>query len=156
MSVRQKELIMANYRINERKCFSFTWAIENFSFCWQNNGEDISSPSFIVDTIERSKWKLVLRPNQKLSETNCLIICFLIREEDSKGPTYLTILFEVAFLNDDGSVLKSNGIYVYSFTRDTSRGFSEIFEKELLRSQKKQFLPNDILTVRCRIWKKSE
>ncbi|GFR08011.1 speckle-type POZ protein B [Trichonephila clavata] len=144
---------MDSQNITERKCFSFTWAIENFSFCWKKKGEGISSPTFIADTIERTKWHLTLYPDGDLSEVKDSISFFLIREEDSKGPTDLTISFELSFIAADGSVLKSSGINVYSFTRGESGGYPEILNKELLLSQRQQFLPNDILTVRCRMWK---
>ncbi|GFW20427.1 TD and POZ domain-containing protein 1-like [Trichonephila clavipes] len=140
--------------ISERRCFSFTWAIENFSFCWKKTGEGLSSPTFIADTIERTKWKLVLYPDGNLSEKNGFMSFFLRREEDSKGSTDIVIFFELAFLAADGSVIKSSGIGEYSFVRGKEGGFTEILKKELFKSQRQQFLPDDILTARCRMWKK--
>ncbi|GFY68311.1 TD and POZ domain-containing protein 2 [Trichonephila inaurata madagascariensis] len=145
---------MASQIIGERRCFSFTWYIENFSFYWQNRGEEISAPVFIADTIERTKWKLSLHPEGDLIEKNDSMSFYLRREEDSKGPTDITIFFEISFLAADGSVLKSSGIHQYSFARGEGGGFPEILKKELFRSQKQQFLPEDILTARCRMWKK--
>ncbi|GFY68312.1 hypothetical protein TNIN_219511 [Trichonephila inaurata madagascariensis] len=145
---------MGSQNIRERRCFSFTWVIENFSFYWQKIGENILSPAFTVDTIESTKWKLVLFPEGIFSVKNDSISFFLRREEDSKGSSHITIFFELSFLAADGSVLKSSSITEYSFARGKDFGFPEILKKELLRSQRQQFLPEDILTVRCRIWKK--
>ncbi|GFY55611.1 TD and POZ domain-containing protein 3 [Trichonephila inaurata madagascariensis] len=145
---------MEYWSTREKKCFSFTWAIENFSFCWQKKGESISSPTFIADTIERSRWKLVLYPDGEMSARNNSISFFLRREEDSKGPTHLNIFFELSFLAVDGSVVMSGDIFEYSFDRDKSCGFSEFMKKESLQFHKKQSPPEDILTARCRMWKK--
>ncbi|GFY57133.1 TD and POZ domain-containing protein 3 [Trichonephila inaurata madagascariensis] len=138
----------------EKKCFSFTWAIENFSFFWQKKGENILSPTFIADTIERSKWKLALYPDGCMSARNNSISFFLRREVDSKGPTNLNIFFELSFLAVDGSVVMSSGIFECSFDRGKSGGFSEFMKKESLGFHKQQSLPEDILTARCRMWKK--
>ncbi|GFR16968.1 tdpoz2 [Trichonephila clavata] len=146
---------MDSQSISERKCFSFTWAIENFSFCWQRDGETILSPAFIVDTIERSKWKLMLYP-EHLSGKAYYVSFFLKREKDSKGPIDIKIFLEFSFLAADGSVIMSNEILEYSFHRGAAADFPETLKKELLQSQREQFLPNDILTVRCRIWKNFE
>ncbi|GFT84280.1 TD and POZ domain-containing protein 3 [Trichonephila clavipes] len=147
---------MANWSIRERKCFSFTWAIENFSFCWQKRDEGILSPSFIVDTIERSKWKLMLYPNGNWSKNSCpsdSISFYLRREEDSKGPTDITIFFELSFLAADGSVIMSSEILEDFFDRGKSGGSQKYWKKELLESERQKFVPHDILTVRCRMWK---
>ncbi|GFY68115.1 hypothetical protein TNIN_445451 [Trichonephila inaurata madagascariensis] len=117
--------------------------------------EGLSSPTFIADTIERTKWKLVLYPDGDLSVKNDPMSFFLRREEDSKGSIDITIFFEFSFLAVDGSVIKSSGIGEHSFVRGKDGGFLEILKKELLKSQRQQFLPNDILTARCRMWKKS-
>ncbi|GFR15874.1 TD and POZ domain-containing protein 3 [Trichonephila clavata] len=145
---------MDSQSISENKCFSFTWIIENFSFCWQKVGERISSPAFTVDTIESSKWKLMLCPNGELSEKNDSISFYLKREKDSKGPTGLIIFFELSFLAADGSVVLSNGIVEYYFERGTGGGFPNFMKKELFQHERQKFLPADILTARCRMWKK--
>ncbi|GFY68313.1 TD and POZ domain-containing protein 3 [Trichonephila inaurata madagascariensis] len=145
---------MASQNIRERRCFSFTWVIENFSFYWQKIGKKILSPAFTVDTIESTKWKLVLYPDGELRVKNDSMSFFLRREADSKGPTDITIYLELSFLAADGSVLKSSSITEYSFARGKDIGFPEILKKELLRSQRQQFLTEDILTARCRMWKK--
>ncbi|GFT35100.1 speckle-type POZ protein [Trichonephila clavipes] len=105
---------MANWSIRERKCFSFTWAIENFSFCWQKSNEEILSPPFIADTIERSRWKLMLFPEGEILHEKDSISFLLKREEDSKGPTDLPIFVELSFLTANGSVMSSE-IFEYSF-----------------------------------------
>ncbi|GFU74209.1 TD and POZ domain-containing protein 5 [Trichonephila clavipes] len=146
---------MANCSIREIKCFSFTWAIENFSFCWQKRDEEILSPPFIADTIERSRWKLMLFPKEEIShKKNGSISFFLKREEDSKGPTDLPIFVELSFLAANGSVVMSSEIFEFSFQRDEVGDLMEIMKKELLQSQRQQFLPKDTLTTRCRMWKK--
>ncbi|GFT56855.1 hypothetical protein TNCV_2522531 [Trichonephila clavipes] len=78
---------------------------------------------------------------------------YLRREEDSKGPTDITIFFELSFLAADGSVIMPSEILEDFFDRGKSGGSRKILEKKLLDTERQKFVPHDILTVRCRMWK---
>lgn len=138
--------------IGKTKEFSFTWVIENFSFCWQKNRERISSPAFIVDTMAKTKWTLEIWPRGDEDIDLNFISFYLVREKDSKGPRSFRILFELSFLAVDGSSLASMSSQ-YSFTKDDSWGSSEFVKRdEVFQIKRKDFLPRDVLTARCRIW----
>ncbi|GFU74284.1 TD and POZ domain-containing protein 4 [Trichonephila clavipes] len=145
---------MDRQSISEKKCFSFTWVIENFNFCWQKKGENILSPAFIADTIERSRWKLMLYPEGDLITKDGSISFFLKREEDSKGPTDLRIFFQLSFLSASGSVVMSSRIFEHPFKRGKCGGVLDFMKKESLQLNRQQSLPEDILTAHCRMWKK--
>ncbi|GFT35069.1 TD and POZ domain-containing protein 3 [Trichonephila clavipes] len=98
----------------------------------------------------------MLYPNGNWSKNSCpsdSISFYLRREEDSKGPTDITIFFELSFLAADGSVIMPSEILEDFFDRGKSGGSPKILEKKLLDTERQKFLPHDILTVRCRMWK---
>ncbi|GFY70126.1 TD and POZ domain-containing protein 2 [Trichonephila inaurata madagascariensis] len=139
--------------ISENKCFTFTWIIENYSYSWHKNGELISSPAFVVDTMAKTKWKLVLYPKGDDEETKDFISFYLIREKDSKGPNKFEISFDLSFLATDGSVLVPDDKSAYAFKKGYDWGEGEfIRHDEVLKIRKKDFLPEDALIARCRIW----
>ncbi|CAL1294621.1 unnamed protein product [Larinioides sclopetarius] len=134
-----------------RKCFTFVWILENFEYCGQKTGQSLKSPTFIVDTIERTKWSLWICPRGYESES--WISIFLCREEDSKGSAIIEIDYELAFLASDGSILASRNVYKDEFSKPQTYGFSEFHKREYVFSKRSTFLPQGMLTVRCRIWK---
>ncbi|GBM11910.1 hypothetical protein AVEN_209613-1 [Araneus ventricosus] len=81
------------------------------------------------------------------------ISLFLCREVDSKGPATIEVDFELAFLASDGSVLTSDIEYKHAFLKDDSWGFPSFEERESVFVKRSTFFPQDVLTIRCRIWK---
>ncbi|XP_055952084.1 speckle-type POZ protein B-like [Argiope bruennichi] len=138
---------------NERveKCFTFLWKLENISLSSQKKGEPITSPAFVVDAIQKTKWKLYLYPRGKGVGNG--IACFLNRETDSKGTERVEIEFDLAFITEDGSVLKSHNILKHTFPKGGDYGFHRLESREnVFISRRAEFLPRDTLTARCRIW----
>ncbi|GBN88585.1 Speckle-type POZ protein [Araneus ventricosus] len=144
---------MAGQIYTKRKAFAFTWIIENFEYCEQKTGNFLKSPTFIVDTIDRSKWSLSIYPRGDTAKS--WISLFLEREEDSKGPVTIEVGYELAFLTVDGSVLTSQSEYKHAFLKNDSDGFSNFEERESVFSKRSKFLPHDALTIRCRMWKRT-
>ncbi|GFS84082.1 TD and POZ domain-containing protein 1 [Nephila pilipes] len=135
--------------------FMFTWHIENFSFSWQNKNENMKSPSFIVETMDKSKWCLIIYPaGCQIAEDYVSI--YLGRLGDSKGPSDIEIEFELYLSTDSGRLISmgvSNGI----FQNGVLVGFGECLEKEeLFHLKRASFLPQDTLTVTCKMWKSTE
>ncbi|CAL1296283.1 unnamed protein product [Larinioides sclopetarius] len=131
--------------------FSFIWSLENFEYCWLKTGHLLKSPTFIVDTIERTKWSLDIYPRGK--ESARWISLYLCREMDSKGPATIEVDFDLAFLAFDGSVLTSAIEYKHAFSKDDSWGFPEFEERETVFAKRSMFLQQDSLMIRCKIWK---
>ncbi|GFR26005.1 speckle-type POZ protein-like [Trichonephila clavata] len=142
---------------SENKCFTYTWNIENFSYSWQKNGECISSPIFILDTMEKTKWRLELYPKGCLKHSNNFISFFLKRESACRGPEQIDLYFDLSFLATDYSVLTSKGPYRNSFFKGKDWGLVRFVEhEEVLKIRRKGYLPENVLTARCRIWYDNE
>ncbi|GFT86862.1 hypothetical protein TNCV_4599591 [Trichonephila clavipes] len=137
--------------MNENKCFTFTWKLENFSYSWQKNSECVWSPVFIVDAMGKTKWKLKLYPKGDTKEKKDFISFYLVRD-DSTGPE-LDIYYDLSFLAADGSVLVSADIIKKSFAKNVGWGRHEFVKHdEVLKIRRMDYLPGNVLTVRCRMW----
>ncbi|GFY56064.1 speckle-type POZ protein-like B [Trichonephila inaurata madagascariensis] len=139
--------------LSENKCFTFTWIIENFSYSWQNIGEYISSPTFIVDQMQKTKWRLDLYPKGDEEETKGFISFYLSRVEDCQGPEGLDIHFDLSFLANDDSVLVTTDTVKEWFSKGMY-WYADKFVKcdEVLKIRRKDYLPGNVLTARCRMW----
>ncbi|GBO16393.1 Speckle-type POZ protein [Araneus ventricosus] len=134
----------------KRKCFTFIWKLENASYCWQSNLECIASPSFTVDEIQETNWKLGLRPS--IERDN--IGFFLQRQVDNKSAESVAIDCELAFLASDGTALhalKRKSVEIRKC--GVTGSFEFVSRKEVFVVRRSVFLPQDTLTVRCRMWK---
>ncbi|GFU07237.1 speckle-type POZ protein A [Nephila pilipes] len=141
---------MASTDKNNSKCFLFTWIIENFSYCWQKKGERIISPSFIVETMERTKWNLWLYPAGESDDE--YINLFLHRLEDSKGSCVIKIEFEFSLIAENESPLKSTSVLNSSFGKGSNWGLPKFEKRKIFQLQKRRYLPKDTLTICCKIW----
>ncbi|GFQ90306.1 TD and POZ domain-containing protein 3 [Trichonephila clavata] len=139
---------------SENKCFTFTWKIENYSYSWQENGECISSPVFVVNTIGNSKWKLEIYPKGVNEAFQDFVSIFLIREVEDRE---ICISFDVSFLATDDSVLVRDIFVEKSFPYFADYGVNELVKHdEVLKTRRKDYLPGNVLTVRCRMWHNNE
>ncbi|GIY77810.1 speckle-type POZ protein B [Caerostris extrusa] len=128
---------------SQRAPFTFIWTIEHFS---PQTCLSLYSPSFIVESMENTRWYI------HLNEVGYRFCCSLIREGNKDtGPKSIEIDFEIAVLDDNGSVLISE------------KGHN-VFKKELYRTylfelddplweKWRKVSSRDILTIRCRMWK---
>ncbi|GBN88851.1 hypothetical protein AVEN_176736-1 [Araneus ventricosus] len=139
---------------NDKRCFTFTWTLENASYCLQKKGEKIESPVFVVDEIHKTKWKLWLYPR---GESNGNFIgCFLHREFASEGEDSVEIKYELAFIGESGLVPTFKSLIQHSFSKIGGRdyGYPKFVKREdVFILKRSTFLPKDTLTARCRIWK---
>ncbi|GBM86304.1 hypothetical protein AVEN_207995-1 [Araneus ventricosus] len=142
---------MARANQSERKCFTFLWVLQNADFCWQEQKERIESPSFVVEELEGTKWKLWLYPRGILTEDVAL---FLIRDEDTTGAEYVKTEYDLAFLDSDNKVLKSIDKVEVSFHKDHRlMGHPTVMQSNEFDDGMPKFMSNEAITVRCRIWK---
>ncbi|GIX84746.1 hypothetical protein CEXT_811791 [Caerostris extrusa] len=81
--------------------FTFTWQINNISYCWHKTGDVLVSPTFRVANLQHSSWHLWLYPRGHDNEKNYLSV-FLHREKKG-GPEVLTPSFELSLISVDGS-----------------------------------------------------
>ncbi|GIY68448.1 speckle-type POZ protein [Caerostris extrusa] len=140
---------MEGKKEDERKCFSFTWLLENASYCFQKEGEEIKSPSFRIQWVEPSDWRLSLYPRGFEDGSN--IGVFLYREDDDTSIFKITD-FEISLLAVDGTTLTFSKSE-QNFYSQQSIGFPNFARrKQIFNEEKSNFLPNDTLRIRCRIW----
>ncbi|GBN07131.1 hypothetical protein AVEN_231139-1 [Araneus ventricosus] len=138
----------------DEKCFSIDWKIENMSYCLEKVDERIVSPSFVVDEMDRIAWCITVYPRGQENCNGDYISVYLHRNRDDNP--VITLKFEIAFIGKDGSVLVSKK-YECDFQKGEEFGFP-LFAKrdEVCHLNQSIFLPQDALTVRCRMWKNCE
>ncbi|GBN88971.1 Speckle-type POZ protein [Araneus ventricosus] len=126
--------------------FTFIWIIENASSLLNSGWVD--SPSFIVQRMEKTKWKLSTYYDISMGE-----LCLQISREEDNGPDSIEIEHEISILDDDGSPIAML-TYLQQFRCATlcSPNLSESGD-EVFFQRRDEFLPNDELTVRCRMFR---
>ncbi|GBN57154.1 Speckle-type POZ protein-like [Araneus ventricosus] len=141
---------MRNVMNNGRKEYTFFWFIENYSYCWQKNGEALVSPNFTADGLQGSVWVIQLYPRGLGNEYRYFISLSLNRSKADDGPEDTSLKYEMSVLAADGSDVHSLE-YAYTFKRGEGRAWGEFLrlDEKLWRRS----FPQDILTVRCKIWK---
>ncbi|GFY73685.1 hypothetical protein TNIN_429801 [Trichonephila inaurata madagascariensis] len=133
--------------------YEIKWIIENFNFFFQNSGECISSPRFTVDTLGKTTWKLKLYPTGNIELNKDFISIFLRREKNTTEPLNVTLSYRISILGTDDSVLFSRTVLKYPFGRGCGDGFGEYMKRdEILKIRRKDYLPQNALTVHCSIW----
>ncbi|GFU04250.1 TD and POZ domain-containing protein 3 [Nephila pilipes] len=137
---------------NTKSACTFLWKIKNFNCLWLKRQERIGSPEFVVETLENTRWKLVVYPRGDRKEDE--IAFGLQRSEDDSHIHGIEVYIELAFLSENGSILSlirsaKNTVNKLNIKR------SECFEKQenVYVARKSEFLPFNTLTARCKIWR---
>ncbi|GIY40665.1 TD and POZ domain-containing protein 1 [Caerostris darwini] len=136
---------MTSQRLSRKNAFCISWILENFDFSLFQYPVKIGSPEFVVDTMDKTKWRLSVL--QLPDREN--VRCFLTRVEECEGPPNIEVEFQFELLAGDGSTLTSN-VEKSSFQKGVriSRFQFQIC-KQMFRSNKSSHLPHGKLTVRC-------
>ncbi|CAL1294606.1 unnamed protein product [Larinioides sclopetarius] len=138
---------------SQEYCYSFFWKLENINYSLEKKGEKIESPTFIVDTLDQTKWKLIFYPKGYQDED--WISCFLHREADSKGAPNIKIKFELVLIRDDDSYSDNDysRITEMTFSKNSTFGcYKFAKQEEVFLSERSIFIQQGTLTIRCRIW----
>ncbi|GBO28546.1 TD and POZ domain-containing protein 4 [Araneus ventricosus] len=140
---------------NEGKYFSIDWKIENLSYFSENIRERIESPHFMVDALNGMTWSLLVYPRgDKCNED--YISAYLFTENVDSPALPTEVKFELALIGKDGSVLESD-VCEYNFKETRGYGCHRFATlKDVYDTKRSMFLPQNTLTVRCKIWKKGE
>ncbi|GBN86178.1 Speckle-type POZ protein [Araneus ventricosus] len=137
---------------NGRKECTFLWFIENYSYCWHKNGEDLTSPEFTADDFEGTAWNLELSPRGDRKEAEGYISLYLNRCQLDDGPVDFSVKDELSVLATDGLSTRLHGEQTFSKGRGYGRKKFVQMDKILLH-RKADYLPQDTLSVSCKIWK---
>ncbi|CAL1262216.1 unnamed protein product [Larinioides sclopetarius] len=141
---------MARNDRGRRKCFTFIWKLENPHYCWHKKGRGISSPTFIVDEIEESKWKLKLLP--RCGPNGNVVGLYLLRLTDN-NTVNVEIDSEIAFLAMNGEVLFSGRCTKRTFGKENCRFLCNAKREDVFPERRSFFNFRDTFTARCKIWK---
>ncbi|GIY37723.1 speckle-type POZ protein B [Caerostris darwini] len=129
------------------KEFIFTWVIENYSFFDMGNKKVITSPHFIADKMEKSKWSVQLCLEGYTYE-NYLAV-FLQKEKNVQFSHKVNVEFQAIAVD---RVLKTMTVNNHLFHYDLVPGFSKFLHTDIIKNDRDIYLPHDTLTLRCRLW----
>lgn len=125
--------------------FSFTWSIHNFSYCVQKEAEFIDSPQFIVEALGSNyTWYLRLFPRGYGANG---FISYYLRQTKSAS-----VVNAVLSIRINNGLFKEIGEQTFNTNSISESGYMYFLSYEEL-IEPGAFLDNDILTLRCRIWR---
>ncbi|KAF8771066.1 TD and POZ domain-containing protein 3 [Argiope bruennichi] len=119
--------------------------------CWlQARDDSLYSPQFLAESLMNTRWKLKLSPKWHLAEK--YISLSLQRDVEDDGPEQISLKYELSFLASNGSHLKSKS-YLEKFAVKTVSHELNVKQVEILKEKNEDYLPEGVLTVRCKLWK---
>ncbi|GIY49427.1 speckle-type POZ protein B, partial [Caerostris darwini] len=143
---------MASDNNSERKGFTITWIIENIKYSTYRFGEDLESPTFVVDTMEETKWCLFLYPIFGVGYIKKDSLLVLQRMPDSKEPPSIKIDCECSLLTADGWVAGYN-VRAKEVSKNDSVYQSFNPKCGISADEPEKIFPNGNLTFRFKMWK---
>ncbi|CAL1284121.1 unnamed protein product [Larinioides sclopetarius] len=134
---------------NVKQEFIFMWFIENYSYCWHENGVALISPDFAIDDLNSTTWNLQLHPRGCRHSDKGFISLSLHRSKTDCGPEDFHLKYELSFLAANGSAYHSKELQ-YTFKWGKGYGILKTMQMDeaLFRRE-----VQDNLCVRCKIWK---
>ncbi|GBN70465.1 hypothetical protein AVEN_170826-1 [Araneus ventricosus] len=134
---------MANFGRSNVATYTFIWSIQNYT---RPPNLNLQSPSFTVDSIEKTKWCLVLHVNKYC------VLCYIKRLADNSILKSMELNFELTVLAADGSPFKDQrGAY---FHINHQSKLVKLIDNSVFEERRAEFLPKDTLTIRCQIWRR--
>ncbi|GBN33448.1 hypothetical protein AVEN_130442-1, partial [Araneus ventricosus] len=137
---------MASYNKNTGKSVTIKWCIENFQFCWHKTGERLESPSFNVDFLSGTSWRLWLYPRGE--DNGDYLSFYLFREEG--GPDVVDVDFQLLLISTE-SFNESPGqnLNWYSFKIHQREGLKFFASRWEVFAAKQVQTNNFVLGLRC-------
>lgn len=134
---------MSHLRMDKTAPYTFIWSIQNYTRPPHLN---LQSPSFTVDSIEKTKWCLILHVNQ-----HC-VLCYIKRLADNSILKSMELNFELTILAADGTPFKDQrGAY---FHVNHQSKIVKLIDNSVFNERRAEFLPKDTLTIRCQMWRR--
>ncbi|XP_055924819.1 speckle-type POZ protein B-like [Argiope bruennichi] len=131
-----------SYDVDETPHFTFIWTIENIRLPIYTK-----CPIFTAKNLEMTQWSLFL---------SCAsygdVFLSIYRERDDDGPDSIEIKCELSLLRTDGLPLIKK-VEINKFEICSRIVFDFPDELEVFLGRRNEFLPNDELTIRCRMWR---
>ncbi|KAF8771522.1 Speckle-type POZ protein like [Argiope bruennichi] len=128
----------------EKHAYVFRWIIENSPYCWHKKGFWFDSPVFTVNSMGKSRWRLRFYPRGNKNVTDFSPV-YLRRENNDDGPENVILSFDISYLAENGSPIRTQKIEEHCFPRSHGYGIEEILTREELFRNKKVILC-------CKMW----
>ncbi|GIY73974.1 speckle-type POZ protein B [Caerostris darwini] len=138
---------MASKRKGGTKYFEFHWTIENFSFWFQRSPCSVASPSFVVNEMENTKWKLWMWPKKRDEEYK---IAIYLEKDDTGSDTELKFQFEL-LAEDETVLISSPKAETCILKKGNLCGFSQDVDEIKRYIERQTTQPCNIKAV-CRMW----
>ncbi|GFT01599.1 TD and POZ domain-containing protein 4 [Nephila pilipes] len=134
---------MADDNANRTADLTFFWTIENCPIML--SPRTIKSPIFYAERLFCTRWNL------EIKNVDQEFLMYFINRNRDIGPYHITVVFELSFLDSNGSPLNSEK-HVHQFMKDNFRDFT-LLTDDVFQKRRVEFLANDALSLRCRLWK---
>ncbi|XP_060249302.1 speckle-type POZ protein-like [Meriones unguiculatus] len=131
--------------------FSFRWTISNFSFCLEGMREAIESATFSSGANDKLQWLLKVHPNGSDEDSKDYLSVHLVLLRCPKSPVWAKFHFWI--INAEGE--KCQGLWsqiVFRFVPGKGWGFKKFILRDFLLSQAERLLPEDHLTLLCKVY----
>ncbi|KAF8787858.1 Speckle-type POZ protein like [Argiope bruennichi] len=135
---------------------TFRWKIENIHHSWwMSADQELESPKFTADALQGTKWSLWLfLIDGDYVDYGGYVGIYLQRENNCFGENTIEVNYEFAILDKNGSFLRVEN-RKDSFSKGDIRGFPRyVTRKEVFFTKRESFLPEETLTVQCKLWNK--
>ncbi|XP_028617693.1 TD and POZ domain-containing protein 2-like [Grammomys surdaster] len=128
----------------------YVWSISNFSFCTGGIWKKISSPVFSLEANNEVAWCLTVYPNGFDEESKGYLSVFLGLLSCPERPVWAKFKFWI--INSQGAKYqRTRSMKIISFLQNHHWGFKKFILQDLLLSQQHLFLPEDQLTICCKV-----
>lgn len=130
--------------------FSFTWTLNNFSYCREGTGESLESSTFPTGLHGTGTWCLQLYPNGNDGDRAGYVSLFLnlVRNHGRD----ICAKFTCSILNTDKKVAYSKTIHAARlFTTGESWGWKKFVKRDFLVNTENGLVEDDRLTVLCEV-----
>ncbi|GIX97871.1 TD and POZ domain-containing protein 5 [Caerostris extrusa] len=139
-----------NMERSDTPLFTYLWKIKNFNFC--SARVTLTSPEFVVEGLNNTRWALYLRPRDTSEEE--AEVTYYLHRMDNAGPETLTLDYRLSLVDVKGSSLKHAMFRSYSFKRNGRDGCAaHVLRDEVVVEKKSSYLADDTLMIRCEMWR---
>ena len=129
---------------------TFKWVIKKFSFCTKKCGEFIHSPTFSPDNHEQLVWNLQLYPKGQDQESKDFLSIYLNLVPRNSSEVHAK--YQFAVVNSRGELCEVINGNRHCFSKESlGWGRRKFVEQQTLFDDKNGLLPNDTLTIHCKV-----
>ncbi|GFW34901.1 speckle-type POZ protein B [Trichonephila clavipes] len=127
--------------------------VANFTYIWEISNcpnllipGKIISPTFVVESLENSRWYLSLFSVCEEQFT------FSIHRDTDVGPESILIDYELSFVSPEGTY-SHEGKYTFNFKKESFCVSAPFHILDIFVTRKQVFMVNECVTVSFRMWK---